>query len=186
MARIHLVRSPTTIAAAMQALSRARVVGFDTESKPVFVKDVASDGPHVVQFATLEDAFIVQINAGAPVDFLRAVLESAAIVKVGFGLRSDRSPLLRKLGINLHATVDLAQVVRALGFRQAVGIKAAVAIVLARRLPKPKGTTTSNWALPNLRPQQLQYAANDAHAALAVFHALGCPDPSPDGAAPLS
>ena len=50
-----------------------------------------------------------------------------------------------------------------------------MAIVLGRRLQKSRKMTTSNWALPTLSPGQLQYAADDAHASLAVYLALGCP-----------
>ena len=173
--RVHLVRSQAQAAFAFRKLSEARFIGFDTETKPVFTKDTLANGPHVIQLATLEHAFIVQVGTDAPRDFLREILESTRIVKVGFGLNSDRKPLYRKFGIRLGATVDLANIVKKLGYRQAVGVKAAVAIVLAQMLPKSKRMTTSNWALPELSPKQLQYAANDAHAALVVFHALGCP-----------
>jgi ribonuclease D len=47
-----------------------------------------------------------------------------------------------------------------------------VAVVLGKRLPKSKKITTSNWASPDLSPQQLQYAANDAHASLMIYGAL--------------
>jgi hypothetical protein len=33
--------------------------------------------------------------------------------------------------------------------------------------------TTSNWSQPQLTPQQMLYAANDAYAALKVLEALG-------------
>ena len=69
----------------------------------------------------------------------------------------------------------MGRALRKLGYSQPVGLKAAVAIVLAQRLPKSKSTSTSNWALPKLRPKQLLYAANDAYAALAVFNAMGKP-----------
>ncbi|MDO8768874.1 MAG: 3'-5' exonuclease [Burkholderiaceae bacterium] len=173
--KIHLVRSKSQIEFATRNLTSASFIGFDTETKPVFTKNTKREGPHVIQLATLEHSFIVQVSTGMPFDFLQSILESNDIVKVGFGLKSDRGPLHKKLGIRLGASVELAQVVKKLGYRQAVGVKAAVAIVLTQRLPKPKKMTTSNWALPRLSPNQLQYAANDAHAALAVFHALGCP-----------
>lgn len=175
LSRIHVVKSAGQIESAIRKIRKARFVGFDTETKPTFKKEVRPDGPHVIQFATLEDAFIVQVNKSAPMEFLRQVIESPEIVKVGFGLKSDRAPLRRKLGVTLTTTVELAQAVRKLGYRQAVGVKAAVAIVLQRKLPKQKALTTSNWALPKLDHRQLQYAANDAHAALVVFYALGMP-----------
>lgn len=170
--RIHLVRDEPEAARAWDALARSAHVGFDTESKPVFVRGQPSDGPHVVQLATAEEAFIVQVGPGMPVDFLREVLESDRIVKVGFGLRSDRAPLRAKTGIELGASVDIGRRLREAGYRHEVGLKAAVAIVLGQRMRKPKSATTSNWALSRLRPAQLLYAANDAYASLRVYERL--------------
>lgn len=182
--RIHVVTSPAQIEFAGRVLADAKFIGFDTETKPVFTKEATANGPHVVQLATLDHAFIVQIGSSTPIGFLKSVLESSDIVKVGFGLKSDRSSLRKKLGIRLGASVDLAHAVRNLGYRQPVGAKAAVAIVLARRLQKSKATTTSNWARHQLRPRQLLYAANDAYAALAVFDAMGQPYTSRQAAGP--
>jgi ribonuclease D len=41
-----------------------------------------------------------------------------------------------------------------------------------RKLSKSKSITTSNWAARELTERQLLYAANDAYAALRVYHAL--------------
>ena len=180
--RIHLVRDEAQAVYAERALARAGHVGFDTESKPVFVRGQPNEGPHVVQLATLEEAFIIQVTPGMPREFLRAVLEADDIVKVGFGLRSDRTPLLAKTGIRLGAAVDIGRRLRESGYRHDVGLKAAVAIVLGRRLRKPKSATTSNWALPQLRSAQLLYAANDAYASLAVFQGLEGDGARPGGA----
>ena len=108
-----------------------------------------------------------------PLPFLKAVIESQDIVKVGFGLKSDGGSLLRSLGIKVGALVELTETLRALRYKHALGAKAAVAIVLGQRLQKSKSATTSNWASPTLKPSQLLYAANDAYAALSVFLALG-------------
>ena len=141
--RIHLVRDAEQAQRAFQKLAGAGFVGFDTETKPVFSKDVQGDGPHVIQLATLEEAFIVQVNAAAPLAFLREVLESSRLLKVGFGISSDRGPLQRKLDIRLAGAVELALAVKRLGYKQAVGLKAAVAIVLGQRLQKSRKATTS-------------------------------------------
>ena len=37
---------------------------------------------------------------------------------------------------------------------------------------KSKSTPTSNWALRELTPRQLLYAANDSYAALKIMEAL--------------
>lgn len=170
--RIHVLQSAAQFEAAEQALRAAGHVGFDTESKPVFVAGAPQTGPDLVQFATRDQAFLVQAARPGAEDFLRAVIESDEVVKVGFGLASDRPQLQRRFGLRLGASIDLSHSVKRLGFKQAVGLKAAVAIVLGLRLSKSKKATTSNWANPRLTPQQLQYAANDAHASLLIYEAL--------------
>lgn len=173
--RIHVLKSPAQFKAALREIESERFIGFDTESKPTFTPDAPRDGPHVIQIALSNKAFVVQANAHTPIDFLRSVVESESIVKVGFGLKSDRGPLKRKFGLKLAATVELTQVLRKLRYKQALGVKAAVAIVLGQKLPKQRKITTSNWALPKLHSNQLLYAANDAFAALKVFRAMGSP-----------
>ncbi|MFG6487817.1 3'-5' exonuclease [Roseateles sp. BYS78W] len=171
--RIHVLKTPEQLEFAEAALRQARHVGFDTESKPVFVAGQPQTGPEVIQFATLTDAFIVQTATPGLDDFLRVTIESEDIVRVGFGLASDRPQIHRKLGLKLGPSIDLSHLVKRLGFKDAVGLKVAVAIVLGQRFAKSKKATTSNWANKTLTPQQLQYAANDAHASLLVYKSLG-------------
>jgi len=171
-ARIHVLKTSAQLEFAERELRAAIHVGFDTESKPVFAAGAPQTGPDVIQFATLNHAFIVQTAAPGTADFLRAMIESDEIVKVGFGLASDRPQIYRRLGLRLGESIDLSYLVRRLGFKQAVGLKTAVAIVLGQRLPKSRKATTSNWASPNLDSKQLQYAANDAHASLMIYRAL--------------
>jgi ribonuclease D len=114
----------------------------------------------------------VQTATPGVLPFLQAVIESDEIVKVGFGLASDRPQIQRRLGLRLGRSIDLSHLVKRLGFKDAVGLKVAVAVVLGQRFIKSKKATTSNWANPTLTPQQLQYAANDAHASLLVYKAL--------------
>jgi catechol 2,3-dioxygenase-like lactoylglutathione lyase family enzyme len=178
LARIHRVVSPREADTALQVLSREAVLGFDTESKPTFHRDDVSDGPHVVQFATLSGAWIFDLQEPACREAVAALLESTAVVKAGLGLGSDRSQLVRKLGVAIHGLLDLDDVLRQRGYRKSVGVKTAIALLFGQRFNKSKKTTTSNWAQPQLTDAQLLYAANDAYAALWVYHALG------NGAAP--
>lgn len=150
----------------------ASVVGFDTESKPTFEAGAALDGPHVVQFATAEQAFIFQLIHPQAADILRDLLAAPGPLKVGFGLQSDRARIQSRLGVHMSALVDLDTVFRRMGYRHAVGVRAAVGLVLQQHFVKSKKISTSNWAVPALSGRQLQYAANDAYAALQVYHAL--------------
>jgi ribonuclease D len=110
---------------------------------------------------------------------VKQVLESTQIVKVGFGLASDRSPLQRNFDIALNGYVDLAQPLKSLGHKNELGAQAAVAVVLKQNLRKSKRMTMSNWQKARLEPAQLKYAADDALAALRVFDAIGRPIAEP-------
>ncbi|MEH6822342.1 MAG: 3'-5' exonuclease [Motiliproteus sp.] len=162
--------------AAAADLSRCRYVGFDTESKPCFRPGQISDGPHVIQLTTLKRAYIFQLQHDACHALVAELLQLPTLVKVGFGLKSDRGHLLRKLAIKPRALLDLNLLFRAEGYRKEIGVKAAIAVVLKQRFQKSKHVSTSNWALPELKSNQLLYAANDAYAALKVLEAMNKAD----------
>ena len=168
LADVRLVRSPADEDIALAALLAADAIGFDTESKPTFVKGEASTGPHLVQLATDTHAYLFQVDSGAGTQVIRTVLESRAIVKVGFGLSDDIKRLRTKLGIETTNVVDLADKLRN-GERNPVGAKTAVARYFGKALQKSKRITTTNWAVARLSEQQILYAADDAHVALRVY-----------------
>jgi ribonuclease D len=174
--RICVPETKAQFIAAAADLAQHRFLGFDTESRPTFRKGEVSQGPHVVQLTTLQTAYIFQLHRVDCREVLGQLLESANLVKVGFGLKSDREGLQRKLGITARSVLDLTAVFRLDGYRKAVGVRAAVAIIFNQRLRKSRSVTTSNWAMPNLTPNQLLYAANDAYAAIKVLHALNKPE----------
>lgn len=169
---VCLVETPEHVAAAARAFAGVAVVGFDTESKPNFLPNQPKTGPHLIQLATAEQAFLFRADGGAGLEALREVLESPSVLKVGFGLSNDRGPLSAKLRIRLRHTLDLCPLVKRLGYRQKVGLQAAVAIVLGQRLLKSKKVQTSNWSAKVLSPAQRVYAANDAYASLQVYERL--------------
>ncbi|MGI4717729.1 MAG: 3'-5' exonuclease [Janthinobacterium lividum] len=173
MADVRMVRTPEGAASALAALSQADVVGFDTESKPTFMKGEVSTGPHLVQLATDDVAYLFQIGSAASaqdaLSVLKPVLESEAILKVGFGLGDDLKRLRAKLGIEARNVLDLATALRRRGERNTLGAKTAVARFFGQRLQKSRRITTTNWALPQLSEKQLLYAADDAHVALRLY-----------------
>lgn len=169
---ILVPQSAAQFEAAAADIAQAGVVGFDTESKPTFLKDQTSEGPHIVQFATLKRAYIFQLHQDACRPVLAELLCSDALIKVGFGLESDHAQIQHKLGLRLSAVLDLNSVFRKDGYANSTGARAAVAIMFQQKFHKSKKVTTSNWAERNLSERQLLYAANDAYVALRVHTAL--------------
>jgi ribonuclease D len=173
--RIRVPDSRNEFASAAAEINAAGIVGFDTESKPTFVTGDVSEGPHLVQFALHDKAYLFQLHRAEGHPFLTELLQSDEVIKVGFGLKSDSRHIYAKLGVHLGGVVELNRVFSMDGYHKEMGVRAAVGLVLKQRFAKSRSVTTSNWSQPQLTPQQLLYAANDAYAALKVFEALDLP-----------
>jgi len=173
LARVRLVRSEQDAREALADLLASDAIGFDTESKPTFAKGEVSTGPHLVQLATLDTAWLFQTATPAgialAVTALKPVLEDERVLKVGFGLGDDVKRLKSKFGIGLRNVLDLSTALRRRGEKNPLGARSAVERFFGQRLQKSKRITTTNWALPRLSDKQLQYAADDAHAALKIY-----------------
>jgi ribonuclease D len=174
--RITLVNTGKQAALAYDALVAAQAWGFDTESKPTFKVGEASDGPHVLQLSTREQAWVFQLHDPDCRAVAADLLARNGIAKAGFGLGDDRKRIIQKLGIEPAGILELNAVFHARGYRKDMGVKGAVAVLFKQRFQKSKKAATSNWANPRLSESQLVYAANDAYAAICVWEALGLSD----------
>jgi len=169
---IHVPRTQAECEAAATEILAAGVAGFDTEAKPTFNVGEKSTGPHVVQFALTDKAFIFQLRHRDCLPVVASLIESEHLLKVGFGLKNDHGQIRSKFGVKLNAVLDLDNVFRKRGHKGQIGVRGAIASMLNLSFPKSKRTTTSNWAAAELTPKQLAYAANDAYAALKIMEAL--------------
>lgn len=170
--RITLVSTAAQAVLARNELMKTPHWGFDTESKPTFVKDEVSTGPHIVQLATLERAWVFQLHDPACCAHVAALLAHPDFTKAGFGLGDDRKRIVAKLAVEPGGVLELNAVFHRRGYRKDMGVKGAVAVLFNQRFMKSKKAATSNWAQPSLTPAQIAYAANDAYGAIRVFHAL--------------
>jgi hypothetical protein len=172
MQQIHLINSIEQCLALERELKSCALLGFDTESKPTFAKGEVSTGPHLIQLASHDTAYLFQINPQI-LEFLKPVFENRDQVKVGFGLKND-AHLFRKKGIELNSVIELSKCFSAFGFSNPMGLKNAMALLFQVNFPKSKKISTSNWARKILTPHQIQYAAADAYAPVLVFEELMC------------
>ena len=170
--QIYVPGTPAECRNAVDEILAAGIGGFDTEAKPTFRKGQKSEGPHVVQVALTDKAFIFQLHRSECEKAAAEIIASRHILKVGFGLKNDHKQIRNRLGITLDHVLDLDQVFRKLGYHGQIGVRGAMGVLLKQCFKKSKSITTSNWALPELTPRQLLYAANDAYAALKIMEAL--------------
>lgn len=170
MQQIHLIHNLEQCLVLEQELKSCALLGFDTESKPTFTKGEVSTGPHLIQLASHDAAYLFQINPEI-LEFLKPVFESRDQIKVGFGLKND-AHLFRKKGIELNSVIELSKCFSTFGFPNPMGLKNAMALLFQVNFPKSKKISTSNWARKTLTPAQIQYAASDAYAPVLVFEEL--------------
>ena len=170
--RITLVSTGAQAKEAYAALTAAPAWGFDTESKPTFKVGEVSDGPHILQLATPQHAWVFQLQDPACSAVAAELLALGGVAKAGFGLGDDKKRIVSKLGVQPQGILELNTVFRERGYRKDMGVKGAVAVLFNQRFMKSKKAATSNWANARLSESQLVYAANDAYAAIRVFHAL--------------
>jgi ribonuclease D len=171
--RITLVTDGAGAREAYAELSDTPAWGFDTESKPTFRVGELSDGPHVLQLASTERAWVFQLHDPHCREISAELLALGGFAKAGFGLGDDRKRIIQKLGVQPQGILELNAVFQDRGYRKDMGVKGAVAVLFNQRFIKSKKAATSNWANSRLTEAQLVYAANDAYAAIRVFHALG-------------
>ena len=171
---IHLVRTQAELAKALSHLSRQKVLGFDTESRPVFKKGVTSH-TSLVQLASAQGVWLVQLNA-VPFDKeLAALLANPKIIKAGVAIGDDMRALARLYPFAPAGLADLSTMARHLHLKT-LGLRTLAANLLGIRISKR--AQCSNWAREELEPRQIVYAATDAWLGLEIYNklrALGAP-----------
>lgn len=172
LAQITLVHTREQARKACAELRDHPALGFDTESKPTFLKNQASDGPHIVQLATQQHAWVFQLHDPDCREQVSQLLGEPDRSLAGFGLGDDIRRIKHKLGVAPEGIVELNTWFRERGYRKEVGVKGAIAVLFAQRFIKSKKAATSNWSNTQLSEGQLVYAANDAYAAARVHQAL--------------
>jgi len=162
---IHLVAAPADLQRAMQDIGRESVVGFDTETRPAF-KRGESYLPSLVQFATADAVYLLQVQQQDYSVAMREIFSSERIIKAGVSVADDLRNLKRLFEFEARAVVDLGTVAKRHGLKQ-TGVRNLAGIFLGTRIPK--GAKTSNWAARRLTPQQIAYAATDAWACRELY-----------------
>ena len=156
--KISVVATREDLEAARADLASERLVGLDTETRPSFRKG-ESHPPALVQVASAKAVYLFPLRLGECFPVLAALLEDPRCVKAGVSLRDDLAALKGLFAFEEQSMLDLGLSARRAGLHQ-TGVRNLAGIVLGIRIPK--GTKTSNWAVRELSPAQIAYAATDA------------------------
>jgi len=158
--KIHVVTRPgLEYNRAINYLRSQKVIGFDTETKPVFTHGQHSSGVALLQLSGETDAYLFRIKSLGLRKRLCAILSNPNIIKVGAASHDDVRGLQKYREFEENGFVDLQKLVPNYGISDK-SVKKMAAIILGVRISKTQ--QLSNWESPTLTDAQKKYAATDA------------------------
>jgi ribonuclease D len=169
---IEVINTSEQLEEAMNSISLAPFIGFDSEQKPTFKKGQTSHGVCLVQLATASKCYLIQIKQIKNLKPLIHLLEDDKIIKIGTGLKGDNEALFKQFGLRLKSTIDLENVFKKLSSVNQIGAKKAASIILNEKLQKSKNISRSNWENSDLSDGQIKYASEDATVVYDVMNKI--------------
>ena len=165
---VELVDDARHLVKVFTEINHHRMVGFDTETKPVFVRG-HQNKVALMQIALQEKVFLIRINHTGLQPEIIQFLENEHILKAGVALRDDIKALQRLKRFEPKGIVELADLAKKAGL-EIEGVKKLTGLLLGFRISK--SVQTSNWEAATLNEKQLSYAATDAWVCLEIFKKL--------------
>ena len=163
--KIHLITEIKDVKNPIKILRKHTVLGFDTETRPVFRKGVQHN-VSLLQLSTSKEAFLFRLNHLGFLNELVALLENSDILKVGVAILDDVRGLQKLSNFKAEGFVELADIASDLGI-VTCGLRNLAAIFLGVRITKKAQLT--NWERPVINSKQSLYAATDAWICLEMY-----------------
>lgn len=165
---ITLVDNMDDFYRALPELRRYSILGFDTETKPMFKKGKAHK-VSLLQLSSSDRAFLFRLNKiGLPRE-LAALLADEAVIKTGAAIHDDIKVLQIREKFLPAGFVELQSLVGKYGIKE-LGLKKMAAIVLGFKISKRQQVT--DWDAMELTPAQIVYAATDAWICYKIYTKL--------------
>ena len=154
---------------AVQHLSAQRLIGFDTETKPVFQPHQPRHETALLQLSSETEAFLFRLHAlGLPRE-IADILSDPHITKIGAAVGEDIHGLQRYCAFEPHRFMDLQSFGSEFGIKEK-SVRKMAAIILGCKVSKAQ--QCSNWEADPLSDAQLLYAATDAWICVKMYKAL--------------
>ncbi|MDD2560143.1 MAG: 3'-5' exonuclease domain-containing protein 2 [Bacteroidales bacterium] len=173
--KIHLFQDLDIPEWVVNTLNVQKVVGFDTETKPAFVKG-RKNKVSLMQLACQDECFLFRLKPSGLAPELLSFFSNASVVKVGLSSKDDFH-MLRASSAEFEPqnVVELQSYVKQYGIEEMSLLK-IYAILFGERISKSQ--RLSNWDAEQLNAAQQQYAALDAWAVRRIYLRLSALPPS--------
>lgn len=167
--QIEIVQTIEEAKRALEILKSQTILGFDSETKPSFVKG-KSNNVCLIQLSTLSTCYLFRINMAEMLgDIIKDIMENEDIVKIGLSLKDDFSGINKLQNFKPNNFIDLQKYVKNFGIVDN-SLSKIYAIVFNKKISKSQRLT--NWEAETLTEKQMKYAALDAWAALIIYQNL--------------
>lgn len=154
---------------ALDYLKSQKIIGFDTETRPVFSPGQKHNGVALLQLSGPDHAFLFRINKMGLRSRLCKLLSDPSVLKIGAATHDDVLGLQRKAAFKAQGFVDLQKIVEKWGINDK-SVKKMAGIIMNCRISKSQ--QLSNWEASTLSPAQQMYAATDAWICLEMYNKL--------------
>ena len=165
---IILIDNLKTFYEAFPKLRGAKLLGFDTETRPTFKKG-KKNAVSLIQLSTETLACLFRINKIGIPDELAELLSDPFVIKTGVAVHDDIRFLKGIRKFTPDGFIDLQTMVKDFGI-QSSGLKKLTAIVLGFRISKRQQVT--DWEADQLTEAQIIYAATDAWVCHQIYKKL--------------
>ncbi|MDZ7647257.1 MAG: 3'-5' exonuclease [Cytophagales bacterium] len=166
--KVIVVSEEKNLTRVFAEISRHTLVGFDTETKPVFVRG-QQNKVSLIQIAVEDTVFLIRLKQTGMHAAIVNFLENEKILKAGVALRDDIKGLQRLKHYEPGGFIELAQLSKQAGL-EVESVKKLTALLLGFRISK--SAQTSNWEAETLNEKQISYAATDAWVCLEIYKRL--------------
>lgn len=166
--RIEVITTLPKLHEAIEVLKQEKWVGFDTETKPSFVKGVKNKVA-LVQLSTPQVCYLIRVNKLGIPPILSEFLAAPVPLKIGLSLHDDYRVLLRSCKFKPTGFVDLQKIIKKVGIEE-LGLQKMYAILFGKKISKAQRLT--NWEAAYLNELQQEYAAIDAWACVDIYEKI--------------
>lgn len=167
--RIIVIQSKEEAKKAVDYLLSQKIIGIDTETKPVFKKGAGMNKVALLQVSTDDTCFLFRLNHIGFTDDLVRLMSDEKVVKVGLSLKDDFMQLNRRKAFTAGKYAELQTMVKEMGIADQ-SLQKLFANFFSKKISKSQ--QLSNWETDVLSESQKKYAATDAWACVKLYEEI--------------
>ena len=168
--RIYVISQPgPDLDHAVEHLSSQRLIGFDTETKPIFQAHQPRNHTALLQLSSETEAFLFRLHDLGLPQAVADIMADPYITKIGAAVHDDIRGLQHYCPFEPHRFMDLQSFGEEYGIKEK-SVRKMAAIILGCKVSKAQ--QCSNWEADPLSEAQQLYAATDAWICVMMYKAL--------------